>query len=33
MPCVVASDTRALVALEEYLPISHLLSEGPGSRR
>ena len=33
VPCVVASDTEGLVALEEHLPTSHLLSEGPGSRR
>lgn len=30
--CVVASNITGLVALEEHLPTSHLLSEGPGSR-
>lgn len=33
VPSVVASGIRGLVVLEKHLPISHVPSEGPSSRR
>lgn len=32
-PCTWGPECRGLLVLEEHLPTSHLLSEGPGSKR